>query len=114
MAQSEHDDLHLSSPPQHAPVDHDSTGNSLLQHPPSDNGEDERYPNQTILEEKEMRQKLMDMESSFLPEPSTIQIPSADPNGGADDTYLLGVSPGNNEEGLSRDMDHTWRCDRAG
>lgn len=38
-----------------------------------------------------MRRKLMDMESSFLPEPSTIDVAARGPTPGADDTYLVGV-----------------------
>ncbi|KAJ5124653.1 uncharacterized protein N7515_008478 [Penicillium bovifimosum] len=56
-------------------------------HPSSENG-DERDNNQTLIEEHEMRRKLMDIESSFLPEPSTI---ATGPSAGADDTYLVGV-----------------------
>ncbi|KAJ5864350.1 Spindle associated [Penicillium soppii] len=64
--------------------------NSSLFHPSSENG-DERANNQTLIEEHEMRRKLMDIESSFLPEPSTIDVAAAGPVAGADDTYLVGV-----------------------
>ncbi|KAE8375297.1 hypothetical protein BDV26DRAFT_268050 [Aspergillus bertholletiae] len=57
----------------------------------SDDGDHERMVNQTLMEEKEMRRKLMDMESSFLPEPSTIQIAPRDQHSSADDTYLVGI-----------------------
>ncbi|KAJ5152882.1 Anucleate primary sterigmata protein B [Penicillium canariense] len=57
----------------------------------SENGDHERGNNQTLIEEHEMRRKLMDMESSFLPEPSTIDVAAAGPSAGADDTYLVGV-----------------------
>ncbi|KAJ5667964.1 uncharacterized protein N7477_006534 [Penicillium maclennaniae] len=60
--------------------------------PMSENGDPERGNNQTLMEEHEMRRKLMDMESSFLPEPSTIDIAATGPRAGADDTYLVGVS----------------------
>ncbi|KAL2009233.1 hypothetical protein VTN00DRAFT_7427 [Thermoascus crustaceus] len=64
----------------------------------NDNDHDhDRHNNQTLIEEKEMRRKLMDMESSFLPEPSTIGIDAEGPNTGADDTYLVGVAPGENQ-----------------
>lgn len=69
---------------------------SLL--PSSEAGDAYRHHNQTLLDEKEMRRKLMDMESSFLPEPSTIGIAPGDPNAGADDTYLVGVSDQKGEE----------------
>ncbi|KAE8144369.1 hypothetical protein BDV25DRAFT_167008 [Aspergillus avenaceus] len=58
----------------------------------SDDGEPERADNQTLMEEKEMRRKLMDMESSFLPEPSTIEVTARNQHLGADDTYLIGIS----------------------
>lgn len=58
--------------------------------PLSENGDPERGNNQTLMEEHEMRRKLMDMESSFLPEPSTIDITATGPRAGADDTYLVG------------------------
>lgn len=57
----------------------------------SENGDHERVNNQTLMEENEMRRKLMDMESSFLPEPSTIEVATTGPTAGADDTYLVGV-----------------------
>jgi hypothetical protein len=68
----------------------------------SENGDHERVNNQTLMEENEMRRKLMDMESSFLPEPSTIEVATAGPTAGADDTYLVGVGGGhdpNNTDG---------------
>ncbi|KAI1832991.1 hypothetical protein DTO013E5_3416 [Penicillium roqueforti] len=69
-------------------VDHDE---SSLFHPSSENGDHERDNNQTLIEEHEMRRKLMDIESSFLPEPSTIDVAATGPTAGADDTYLVGV-----------------------
>ncbi|KAL4792294.1 hypothetical protein BDV19DRAFT_368889 [Aspergillus venezuelensis] len=48
-----------------------------------------RAENQTFLEEKEMRRKLMDMESSFLPEPSTIEVGAANAPTGADDSFVI-------------------------
>ncbi|KAF3479886.1 anucleate primary sterigmata protein B [Arthroderma uncinatum] len=49
--------------------------------------------NRTMNEEREMHRKLMDMESSFLPEPSTLQVGGT--TTGVDDTYLVGVdAPG--------------------
>lgn len=63
--------------------------------------------NNVVLDEGEMRRKLLDMESSFLPEVSTVAIggPGVEPedgtggsgNGqqrGADDTYLVGIPTG--------------------
>jgi hypothetical protein len=67
---------------------------SILFHSPSDNGE--RGNNQTLIEEHEMRRKLMDIESSFLPEPSTIDVAATGPVAGADDTYLVGVPKDDN------------------
>ncbi|KAK4869742.1 hypothetical protein LT330_005466 [Penicillium expansum] len=64
---------------------------SSLFHPSSENGDHERGNNQTLIEEHEMRRKLMDIESSFLPEPSTIDVAASGPTAGADDTYLVGV-----------------------
>ncbi|KAE8348699.1 hypothetical protein BDV28DRAFT_80290 [Aspergillus coremiiformis] len=78
----------------------DNNDSSLL-HLCSNDADQERMDNQTLIEEKEMRRKLMDMESSFLPEPSTIQIPAGDEQSGADDTYLIGAgehTPGSNEQ----------------
>ncbi|KAL3470207.1 hypothetical protein BJX99DRAFT_251413 [Aspergillus californicus] len=65
--------------------DYDDT--SLEEH--SDHGHVE---NRTFMEENEMRRKLMDVESSFLPEPSTIDLAAANRTTGADDTYLVGVA----------------------
>ena len=64
----------------------------------SDDGDRSGYDNQTLIEEKEMQRKLMEMESSFLPEPSTIDLPAAHQNTGADDTYLVGVPGGDTTE----------------
>ncbi|KAK2812178.1 hypothetical protein FQN50_001536 [Emmonsiellopsis sp. PD_5] len=49
-------------------------------------------PNQTALDEKEMRRQLLDMESSFLPEPSTIDVVATPGLPAPDDTYLVGVN----------------------
>lgn len=57
----------------------------------SEDGDHDRRNNQTLIEEHEMRRKLMDIESSFLPEPSTIDVAAVGPTAGADDTYLVGV-----------------------
>ncbi|KAL1962776.1 hypothetical protein VTN77DRAFT_9145 [Rasamsonia byssochlamydoides] len=103
----DHDDssssLHL--PPAKTDTD-DSTlapvaESSLL--PPSE-GDTYHHNNRTLLDEKEMRRKLMDMESSFLPEPSTIGIAPGGPDAGADDTYLVGVAE-QKGEGDSIDAD---------
>ncbi|KAJ5594519.1 uncharacterized protein N7459_000727 [Penicillium hispanicum] len=64
----------------------------------SENGDHERGNNQTLIEEHEMRRKLMDMESSFLPEPSTIEVAVTGPTAGADDTYLVGVGGGHDAD----------------
>ncbi|KAL1956553.1 hypothetical protein VTO42DRAFT_7024 [Malbranchea cinnamomea] len=54
-------------------------------------------PNRTILEEERMHRKLMEMESSFFPEPSTIAVGGA-ANTGADDSYLVGAHEGDHEQ----------------
>lgn len=64
----------------------------------SENGDQERGNNQTLIEEHEMRRKLMDVESSFLPEPSTIDVAATGPTAGADDTYLVGVGSGHDAD----------------
>jgi Centrosomin N-terminal motif 1 len=72
---------------------------SVLQHS-IDIQDDDVHPqnNKTILEEQEMQRKLQDFESSFLPEPSTIEITPADDHAGVDDTYLVGVTDQNRQE----------------
>ncbi|KAJ5766426.1 uncharacterized protein N7511_004042 [Penicillium nucicola] len=69
-------------------IDHDQSSLFPLS---SENGDHERATNQTLIEEHEMRRKLMDIESSFLPEPSTIDVAAKGATAGADDTYLVGV-----------------------
>lgn len=54
-----------------------------------DRDDDFNIPNRTMLEEREMHRKLMDVESSFLPEPSAIRVGEGDAC--LDDTYLVGV-----------------------
>jgi hypothetical protein len=66
----------------------------------SETGDISHHNNQTLLAEKEMRRKLMDMESSFLPEPSTIGIAAGGPHAGADDTYLVGVAENEREDSI--------------
>lgn len=80
----------LQGPEDPSSTDRDES--SLI--PLSENGDQERGNNQTLIEEHEMRRKLMDVESSFLPEPSTIDVAAAGPTAGADDTYLVGVGDG--------------------
>lgn len=46
----------------------------------------------SVLVDRDMKRQLMDIESSFLPEPS--QAEAAQGHAGADDTYLFGGSPG--------------------
>lgn len=82
--QQDRDDTQLSH--DSLPPLPDNDDSSLEEH--SDHG---RAENQTFLDEKEMQKKLMDMESSFLPEPSTIEITAADRTTGADDTYVVGA-----------------------
>lgn len=82
--QQQHDESNASLLPPPLPDRDDS---SLELYSSEDDGH-ERGVNQTLIEEKEMRHKLLDMESSFLPEqPSTVDIERT----GADDTFLLGV-----------------------
>ncbi|KAA8645497.1 hypothetical protein EYZ11_009112 [Aspergillus tanneri] len=85
--------------------DHD--GSSLFPLSGEDSDGD-RVDDQTSIEEGEMRRKLMDMESSFLPEPSTIDIAATNPTAGIDDTYLVGVLVENGLE--SNRPDHTESC----
>ena len=75
----------------------------------SENGDHERGNNQTLIEEHEMRRKLMDMESSFLPEPSTIDVATNGPTAGADDTYLVGVGT----DGAYDDPDMTQQTESS-
>ncbi|GFF26917.1 anucleate primary sterigmata protein B [Aspergillus udagawae] len=80
---SDQDDSNISHLP---PLpDHDDSSLFLS----SDDGDRERAENQTFLEEKEMRRKLMDMESSFLPEPSTIEVATSNRAAGIGDTLLI-------------------------
>ncbi|KAL3458514.1 hypothetical protein BJX64DRAFT_266596 [Aspergillus heterothallicus] len=60
--------------------------------------ENDQAENRTFLEEAEMRRKLADVESSFLPEPSTIEVAAANRTTGLDDTYVIGVSGQNERE----------------
>ncbi|KAL2816820.1 hypothetical protein BDW59DRAFT_152962 [Aspergillus cavernicola] len=85
LEQQDYDDTDLSLDLLPPLPDHDDS--SLQEH--SDHG---RVENQTFLEEKEMRRKLLDMESSFLPEPSTIEVVTTNHTAGADDTYVVGMT----------------------
>jgi chromosome segregation ATPase len=49
----------------------------------------------SALMDREMKRRLMDIESSFLPEPSIAPDTTQAPTVGTDDTYLFGGSPGN-------------------
>lgn len=89
--------LHDTEDPSLLPPFSDRDESSLF--PLSENGDQERGNNQTLIEEHEMRRKLMDMESSFLPEPSTIEVAAPGPAAGADDTYLVGVGGGQDADG---------------
>ena len=105
----------------HQQLDHDISITSLPSLPPTDEGEESsllisseaddlhRQNNQTLVEEKEMRRKLMDMESSFLPEPSTLGSAPVGGDGlpttGADDTYLVGVTGGNQDALVATTVD---------
>ncbi|PYI21183.1 putative anucleate primary sterigmata [Aspergillus violaceofuscus CBS 115571] len=89
--QQEPDDTTLSLPP--LPDNDDS---SLLLS--SEDGDHDRVEDQTFLQENEMRRRLMDMESSFLPDPSTIQATTTHRTIDADDTSMVeahrGDAPG--------------------
>ncbi|XHG09211.1 hypothetical protein AWENTII_012287 [Aspergillus wentii] len=76
----------------------DNDDSSLLLPLSSEDGDHERGDNQTLIEEKEMARRLMDVESSFLPEPSTIEVAATNKNSGVDDTYLVGVPDENAPE----------------
>ncbi|KAL4864986.1 hypothetical protein BDV12DRAFT_175390 [Aspergillus spectabilis] len=86
LEQQDRDDSGLSIDLLPPLPDHDDS--SLEEH--SDPGH--RAENQTFLEENEMRLKLADMESSFLPEPSTLEVAAANRPTGVDDTYVVGMS----------------------
>ena len=66
----------------------DPTTQLLRDHSHEDNSEDA-----SALLERDTRRKLMDVESSFLPEPEPESVVEK-PAQGADDTYLFGGSPG--------------------
>ncbi|KAL4924674.1 putative anucleate primary sterigmata (ApsB) [Aspergillus undulatus] len=101
LEQHDRDDTDLSLDLLPPLPDHDDS--SLEESSPRD-----RVENQTFLEENEMRRKLMDMESSFLPEPSTIEVGAANPTTGADDTYVVGApSEQPSEHGLDF-TDPSW------
>ena len=88
----QHDESNTSLLPPPLP-DHDDSSLQLYSSEDGDNHE--RGANQTLIEEKEMQHKLLDMESSFLPEqPSTVDIERT----GADDTFLLGVPSTNHPQ----------------
>lgn len=99
--QQDHDDSTGSFLPPPLP-DRDDSSLLLMS---SEDDDPERGANQTLIEEKEMRRKLMDMESSFLPEPSTLT--TDDNNAGADDTYLVGVPEDHAAPDSTQLEDHT-------
>lgn len=85
--------------------------------PPTSDAADytDRPVNQTVVleeKEKEMRRKLMDMESSFVPEPSAIQVPVG-PGAGADDTYLVGVPKPRTDDPYSMEGDSQDRPEES-
>lgn len=83
-----HDDTTTSLPPPSLTMDHDDSSSIFS---PSREEDHDRQNNQTFVEEREMRRKLMEMESSFLPEPSTVGMAATGSHVGVDDTYLVGV-----------------------
>lgn len=98
LEQQDRDDTELSLDLLPPLPDHDDS--SLEEH--SDQG---RAENQTFLEENEMKNKLADMESSFLPEPSALEVIAANHTTGADDTYVVGVP---NEQQPSEFAEPSW------
>lgn len=80
------DSVDYSSSPTPLPQDDDS----LLPAPDDQDG-DRTHKDMSLVNESEMRRKLMDVESSFLPELSPAGPPRA---GGADDTYDFGAFKG--------------------
>jgi hypothetical protein len=98
-AHDEGEAFSIDLPPAHDHNADDSrTEDSVLHHSLDIEDDDaHRQNNQTVLEEREMQRKLMDIESSFLPEPSTIEM-AATENAGVDDTYLVGVPSRDHEE----------------
>jgi predicted nucleic acid-binding Zn-ribbon protein len=62
---------------------------SFLQHDFKDGN---THGDSSVLMDRDMKRQLMDIESSFIPEPS--QVEAAQGQAGADDTYLFGGSPG--------------------
>jgi len=70
---------------------HDTSEQLTFLHPgPHDENSGVDLPNDTALEEQEINNKLLEVESSFLPELSHLTSHGA-PNGGVDDTLLFGV-----------------------
>ncbi|ODH50112.1 hypothetical protein GX48_03792 [Paracoccidioides brasiliensis] len=94
---------------EHDDSSHDNDHGIIFDHENENSNEsynDQTLPNQTALDEKEMRQKLMDIESSFVPEPSAIDVAATPGLRAPDDTYLVGVDVGASsqiEEGDSRE-----------
>ncbi|KAJ9252390.1 hypothetical protein DTO207G8_1895 [Paecilomyces variotii] len=84
-----HDDSTTSLPLPSLTMDHDDSSSVFS---PSRDDDHDHQNNQTLMEEREMRRKLMEMESSFLPEPSTVGMAAPGSSVGADDTYLVGVT----------------------
>ncbi|KAI9772764.1 MAG: Anucleate primary sterigmata protein B [Geoglossum umbratile] len=66
---------------------------SSLLHPLSDDGATKAEDDGSALNEREMRRQLMDVESSFLPEPSFDGHPGGGA-AGADDTFVFGAPKG--------------------
>ncbi|KAL8832971.1 MAG: hypothetical protein Q9170_004607 [Blastenia crenularia] len=80
------DDITPSKPPDHVPAQSLPTNGSLVNAEGDEAKPDIRDEGNTV-DEKEIRRRLMDMDSSFLPNTSpTTQVKSS----GADDTYVFG------------------------
>ena len=80
------DDLNEDSV-QHYANDYDRDDSNL---PPSGLDDPDTSLNRTLNEEREMHRKLMDIESSFIPEPSTLHV-GGTAAAGRDDMYLAGT-----------------------
>jgi len=76
------------------PLPTDDDEDSFLQ--AQDFGDGPAPGDESVMMDREMNRRLMDIESSFLPEAS-VQVEAAPGPSGADDTYLFGGSPGHSQ-----------------
>lgn len=75
------------------PLPTDDDDDSFLQ--ANNHGDSNMHGDDSALMYREMKKRLMDIESSFLPEPSVAADTSQSLTAGTDDTYLFGGSAGN-------------------